>query len=123
MDRKIYERINIRSKGHEKILGDLSTYIEDLIEQRDDLREKLNNYSKEDEIKKLEGKLGFYMTNSIHIMTDKEKSDAKSFITEHYESCKSNIQYILEGTGIGTAISVRCKKCDTVKHITDHDNW
>ena len=123
MDKRMFERVNVRSKGHDKILRELSVYIEDLIERKNNLKDKLDNYSKADEIKRLEDKIQFYISNSIHIMSDKESIDAKTFSTEHYESCKSNIQYILEGTGIGTAVSVKCKKCGAVKNVTDFESW
>lgn len=115
--------ISLRSKGHEKLLSDLNLYINDLISINEKLRKQLKDFNKDDEIQKLKEQLGIFRTNSIHVMSDKENESAKKFSSQHYNSCKSNIQYILEGNGIGTGITVKCKKCLTEENITDIDNW
>jgi hypothetical protein len=118
-----FRLMNLRGKGHGKMLEDLNLYISDLIDSNKRLNEKLNNYSKEEEIQKLKNKLDYYLTNSLHIMSDKEKDDLKIFRDGHYETCKGNINITLEGTGIGTGVTVKCKKCNIEKDITDVDSW
>lgn len=115
--------VRLSKQTHKKLLGNLDYYIDNLLKSNQELREQLSNYNKEDEIEKLKRQISEIQKYSVHIMSEKENDDAKVFRDEHYNSCKSNITYTLEGTGIGTAISVKCKGCNTVKNITDVDNW
>jgi uncharacterized membrane protein len=119
----MFRKINMRSKGHEGLLNDLNLYIKDLIRERDELKDKLKNFKKDEEIEKFRKEIESLRLNSLHVMSEKERLKARSFSKEHHNSCKSNIQYILEGTGIGTVLTVRCKKCATSKNITDVDCW
>ena len=43
----------------------------------------------------------------------------------HYKSCKNGSKYLYEltGTGIGTAITIKCPVCGEEKNITDYDCW
>lgn len=118
-----FKRANLRSKGYKKILEEIELYIQDLMEYKDDLKDKLEQFNKEDELKKLNEELNHVHQHSLHILSKKEKDEATKFRSEHYQSCNSNIQYILEETGIGATVSVKCKNCNVIKNITDVDNW
>ena len=122
---KGFSLLNLRTKSHEKILEELEQYITDLVDSNEKLKEQLNNYNKDEEIQRLKDEVLNLRRNSIHIMTEKEKMAAELFSTEHYYSCKSQlgVDYILTGTGIGTAIKIKCNKCKVEKDITDFENW
>jgi hypothetical protein len=108
---------------HVKLLDNLSAYINNLTSQNEYLQEKLNNFRKDDEIQKLEEENKQLRSNSLTVFTDKQRVDAREFSQEHYKKCKSNIIYIVEGTGLGESVQVQCKKCKEIKNITDISNW
>jgi len=61
-------------------------------------------------------------------MSKKEQETNERFRRKHFESCQkmnrcSSFEYVLTGTGIGTAISIRCPVCGEEENITDYDNW
>uniref|UniRef100_A0AB39C7A4 Uncharacterized protein n=1 Tax=Bacillus phage KoopaTroopa TaxID=3234046 RepID=A0AB39C7A4_9CAUD len=94
-----------------------------LFEENESLKQKLRDYRKEDEIAKLEAEIAQMRLDTLHTLTSKEKVKASQFSRKHYESCKGNTQYILLGTGIGTATTVQCTKCGEKENITDYDGW
>jgi len=94
-----------------------------LFEENESLKQKLRDYRKEDEIAKLEAEIAQMRLDTLHTLTSKEKVKATNFRKKHYESCKGNTQYILLGTGIGTATTVQCTKCGEKENITDYDGW
>jgi hypothetical protein len=112
-----------RANGHVKMLSDLSAYIENLILSNEELRTKLNDWNKDEEIQKLKGEIDEIRRNNIHLLSSTEKKDAQEFSEKHYYSCKGNTSYTFVGTGIGTSIKVRCTKCNKEKDITDISNW
>lgn len=123
LDKETIEMIQVRSKGIPKIMDELNLYLKSLTRENDGLRKRLQTFNKEEEIQKLQNELDRMRLYSLHIMSEKEHEDARTFSKYHYETCNSNIQYILEGTGIGTGIVVVCKKCKTEKDITDVSGW
>ena len=54
-----------------------------------------------------------------------EKKAERAFRDSHYKSCKNGSKYLYEltGTGIGTAITIKCPVCGEEKNITDYDCW
>lgn len=94
-----------------------------LFEENESLKQKLRDYRKEDEIAKLEAEIAQMRLDTLHTLTSKEKVKATNFRKKHYESCKGNTQYILLGTGIGTATTVQCTKCGEKENITDYEGW
>jgi len=114
-------RINKIQK--DKVIRPLEDYIDKLVSQNTMLRLKLNNFNKEEEIKKLNNELTELRSNSIHCLTIKEKNLVEKFRNEHWESCKGNIRYIIEGTGLGNGVSLQCTKCSKSENITDYDKW
>lgn len=123
MDIKSIKLMSLRGKGYESIIGDLNLYVQDLIDRNNRLNDTLIKFNKDEEIQKLKGEVSNLLMNSIHIMSDKEKELSKNFSNKHYSSCKSNSEYIIYGTGIGTIVKTRCKKCGDMEDITDTNNW
>lgn len=107
----------------EKYIKELNMFFDRLINERNSFAGKLKNYNKDEHIAKLIKYNDNLRVNSLHVLSDKEKEEADSFKKEHWERCRGNVQYILRGTGLGTAVAVQCLKCDTRKDITDTDNW
>lgn len=114
---------NFDQMNREKVMKSLEEYIDGLIRDKNLYKEKVETFNKEVEIKKLKEEINEIRKNSLIILSEKESKDRKAFSEEHFKSCKSNVIYILEGTGIGMGISVKCKKCGVEKDITDVDNW
>ena len=58
-------------------------------------------------------------------ISDNEKKAERAFRDSHYKSCKNGSKYLYEltGTGIGTAITIKCPVCGEEKNITDYDCW
>ena len=75
-----------------------------LVELNESLRKKVAEWNKDEEIR---------------------KAVEKAFKDSHYESCKNGGKYLYEltGTGIGTAITIKCPVCGEEKNITDYDCW
>lgn len=108
----------------EKTLSNMNDFVQKLIDDNASLREKIREFKQEEEIKALQEEIDRLRSGSLAILTEKESQDAKAFSKEHYETCENfYMEYILVGTGIGTAISVKCKTCKKEKNITDMDNW
>lgn len=119
-----FNSMELRRKGYKRMLEELNSYIEDVISQKDKLKEQLREYNKDEKIQELTDKITMLRSKSVHIMSDSEYEESKKFSNEHYELCKGNIQYIVYGAGgIGTVIQVKCDKCDEQRDITDIDNW
>lgn len=116
-------KFNFLEKNRNKVLADLTLFIDNLINERNALSERLAEYKKEEEVAKLLEANNKLRIMSLHFMSEQEQKDAREFSSEHYNSCKSNVQYIVEGTGIGDVITVKCKKCGKEKNITDYDCW
>lgn len=62
------------------------------------------------------------------MFSEKEQEANAQFRKEHFASCQSggrtsSYEYVLTGTGIGTAITVRCPVCGKEENITDYSNW
>ncbi|WP_061578106.1 hypothetical protein [Bacillus licheniformis] len=116
-------RMRISKSNKDKLMSELNTFIDDLIDQKDHLSEQLKNFNAEEKVAKALKEIEEIKRASLYVMNDQEDKDAKEFIEKHWNSCKGNVQYILEGTGLGTVISIKCKECNEVKNITDDSNW
>lgn len=113
-----FDRIN-----GENVLNNLEKYIEGLISSNEKLKERVANFNKDEEIKRLKKEIDDIRVNSLTILNDKERKDTREFSEAHFKSCKSHILYILEGTGIGMGITVKCAKCGVEKDVTDVESW
>jgi uncharacterized protein CbrC (UPF0167 family) len=93
-------------------------------EENTSLRQRMQEWRKEDEIQKLEEQNRSVQRRSLAVLTDIEFDELNKFRDQHYESCKRRaFGYFLSGTGIGTVIEVQCVHCGEKKNITDYDAW
>ena len=93
----------------------------------EDCQKKLAEFSVQDEIKRANEYAERIREHSLFTMSDKEAKAIKEFKADH-SSCQSNklstsYEYVLTGTGVGTAISIRCPVCGEEKNVTDYDMW
>lgn len=93
--------------------------------ENEDLVKALKDWNKDEEVKKLRDLAEWYRSHSLQTLSDDELLMIKEFRDAHYNSCGngSTYQYELVGTGIGTAIKIRCPKCGEERDITDYSSW
>ena len=89
------------------------------------LRQRIDEWSKDEEIQKLNKQVDELRRYSLHMMSENEHTENAVFQAEHYMKCKNGnrFQYELIGTGIGTVLYVRCPICGEQKNITDLNSW
>ena len=106
-------------------LQKIQDYIDYCEESKQEVYKKLREYSKDKEIQSLQNELNDLKNNALYVMTDKEKTSAMIFKNDHYKKCKNSGTYLykLTGTGIGTAITIKCDKCEEELDITDTESW
>lgn len=97
--------------------------ITDIYEENEKLKQQLRDYRKDAEIQKLQEEIYDMRLHAVTIMSPLEKDRADVFSSHHAVSCKSGIQYIVFGTGIGTNTKVKCRKCQEEQDITDYEGW
>lgn len=109
----------------EKLLGSVQAEYDRQVSAAEYFRKKCEEFNKDDEIKQLETRLDEMRRLSLHVMNDEEYVSNAEFRAAHYMKCRngSTFCYTLSGTGIGTAISVKCPVCGEEKDITDFGNW
>lgn len=62
-------------------------------------------------------------------LSEKENELAEKFLQEHIHpeiykgAIGGHINFIFTPTSIGDAVSIKCNICDTIKNITDYNNW
>lgn len=91
-------------------------------------RRRLDDFNAQDEVKKANDRAEEVRRMSLYIMSKKEKDAAERFRKEHCGTCQkgrlsTTFEYVLTGTGIGTAISIRCPFCGAKEDITDIESW
>ena len=122
----------------EIMLDDFTENLERIRKQYDgqkreieELRKKIREYNKDDEIVKRDQKIRSLYDHSLLQMSDTEVLRNKEFIGRHFRACceggkksRGNTWiYTLTGTGIGTCIEIKCPICGKSEDITDTDNW
>ena len=122
------EEMRLRGKKIEDTLVLLKKQIDLLQKDKEDYRKDYINAKqevyKDEVIERLNKELERYRENSLQVLSDKEISQFREFKYNHYKSCKTNdIWVLLSPTGIGTAITLKCPKCEEKLDITDIDNW
>lgn len=110
---------------HEPNLQEVQNYIDYCTECVNKANTRLAEYRKDKDIQELENENKQLRNNSLYIMNDTELTRAKEFRQKHFKSCKngSTYWYKLIGTGIGTAISIKCDTCGAEEDITDDSDW
>ncbi|UUV47035.1 hypothetical protein [Bacillus phage vB_BanS-Thrax5] len=94
-----------------------------LYEENERLKQRLIDYSKDEELQKLQEELSNLRMNSLHIFTEDEITKKKEFAKLHYQTCKGSVRYIVTGTGIGTHTLIECCTCKKQEDITDYKGW
>ena len=98
----------------------------------EDLRKRLREYNKDEEIVKRDQKIRDLYDHSLLQLSDVELQREEAFREKHYEKCCGNGKYkgrgntwiyTLTGTGIGTCIEIKCPLCGESEDITDTDSW
>lgn len=106
-------------------LQEVQNYIDYCIECANKANAQLAEYRKDKDIQELEKEIENLRNHSLYFMNDIELKRAKAFREKHYKSCKNGgtYWYKLTGTGIGTAISIKCDTCGAEEDITDDRDW
>ena len=127
---EMWEKAILRGKDVKEMLQELSDKIELMQEDHDDLVESYRKLKdekfKDEEIKRLKEELDFYQRNTLVILSDKQRENARRFQKEHYENCETGMtsfKYTIIPTGIGNVVEIRCPKCGEILDLTDYDLW
>lgn len=113
----------------DKDIQSIQDKFQSLVGENIQLRNEIENYSKDVEIVELNNQIADLRKKSLLIMTDNECDELHAFRARHYEMHKltrhSSDTYIYEltGTGVGTLIKVKCPICNEEKDITDVGCW
>ena len=93
--------------------------------ERDRLSKIVAGWNRDEELTRLRAAVDQCKEHSLQILSDTELEAIKFFKQRHYDSCGngSTYQYQLTGTGIGTAIKIRCPICGKEEDVTDYDSW
>ena len=93
-----------------------------LVELNKSLQKKVAEWNKDEEIQRAVEMTEYCHTHSLCQMSDNEKKAKRAFRDSHYNSCKNGSKYLYEltGTGIGTAITIKCPVCGEEKDISSH---
>ena len=122
------EEMVLRGKKIEDTLVLLKKQIDLLQKDKEDYKKDYINAKqevyKDEVIERLNKELERYRENSLQVLSDKEMSQFKEFKYSHYKTCgTSDMWILLSPTGIGTAIKLKCSKCEEEVDITDIDSW
>lgn len=115
--------LDFRKMQKEKVFGELNKFVDNLIEKNNYLIKRLEEYDKDEQVAKLLKENQRLRDGSLHNLTEKENEEYKAFKEQHWNSCQGNTRFILEGTGMGTSVTLQCTKCNRTKNITDYSNW
>lgn len=66
------------------------------------------------------------MNNLTFSLNDKEMDNLAEWRSKHEcltKRIRHNEKFIFVGTGIGTAVSIKCTACKKKKDLTDSSNW
>lgn len=111
----------------EELLAMVKDKYDSMCTKLEHCQKQLTEFSAQDEIKKANEYAESIREHSLFTMSAKEAEAIKEFKAKHF-SCQSDrlstsYEYVLTGTGIGTAISIRCPVCGEEKNVTDYDMW
>ncbi len=96
-----------------------------IVELNESLRKKVAEWNKDEEIRKAVELAEYNRTPPYARYQITRRKQKRAFRDSHYKSCKNGSKYLYEltGTGIGTAITIKCPGCGEEKNITDYDCW
>ena len=115
--KKIEDTLDLLKKQIDLLQKDKESYRKDYINARQEVY-------KDEVVERLNKELERYRNNSLQVLSDKEMSQFKEFKYSHYKTCgTSDMWILLSPTGIGTAIKLKCPKCEEELDITDCDHW
>lgn len=99
------------------LLKDVQDEYDFLVELNKSLQKKVAEWNKDEEIQRAVEMTEYCRTHSLCQMSDNEKKAERAFRDSHYKSCKNGSKYLYEltGTGIGTAITIKCPVCGEEK--------
>lgn len=109
----------------EDLLSGMKYMYEKLNKECEALRETLNAYNEEDEIRKRDERIQELGKRALEVFSEKEYKEDKEFREAHWISCKNGNDFIyrISGTGLGDCITVTCPYCRKSKDITDISSW
>ena len=128
MDEILNMKINeiiCRSENTDAVFDKLKAAVNQLKKDNKNLTMKLQDYNKDEEIRKREQEIKNIYDHSPIVLTDLESKAWKHFREYHYNKCGNDGHYIFDiyGTGIGNVIILKCPICDKEEDITDYDSW
>lgn len=112
----------------EQCLDEIRREYESSRSQVSALQQRLRTFNSQEEVKRANEYADRVRRMSLHMFSEKEQEADAQFRKEHFASCQSgrrasSYEYVLTGTGIGTAITIRCPVCGKEENITDYSNW
>ena len=110
----------------EDLLSGMKDMYEKLNKECEALRETLNAYNEEDEIRKRDERIRELQERSLYIFSEEESRNDKEFRKAHSHSCEITgvFDYRIAGTGVENCIAVICPFCGKSKDlVVDAGNW
>ena len=113
------------STSFDKLLRCMKDKYDNLNKECEELRETLEVYDEEEEIRKRDEQIRWLETCALEILSEKEVEDIREFRKAHWASCKNSNDFIYRifRTGLGNCITVTCPVCKECKDITDASKW
>ena len=112
-----------KRKEADGLFNQLKKFVDDLLDENEQLRNLLASYSNEAEIARLEKEIDHIRSHSLFVMSDKEMEEVKAFYYQHQQTCGGSTHYLMKPTGIGMVLVVKCSECQTEKDVTDVGSW
>lgn len=107
----------------ENLLSGMKDMYEKLNKECEALRETLNAYNEEDEVRKRDERIRELQERSLYIFSEEESRNDKEFRKEHWHSCE-NSGVFDAGAGLENCIDVICHFCGKSKDlVVDAGNW
>ena len=110
----------------EDLLLSMKDKYEKLNKECEALRETLNTYNEEDEVRKRDERIRELQERSLYIFSEEESRNDKQFRKAHWYSCKNRgiFDYRITGTEVDNCITVICPFCGKSKElVVDTGNW
>lgn len=110
----------------EDLLLSMKDKYEKLNKECEALRETLNTYNEEDEVRKRDERIRELQERSLYIFSEEESRNNKEFWKAHWHSCKNSgiFDYRIAGAGVDNCITVICPFCGKSKNLVmDTGDW